>query len=333
MPLPVLICDDSSMARKQLTRALPDNWDAELSYAENGEQALEQIRAGKADLLLLDLTMPVLDGFGVLQAIRNHDLPTLVIVVSGDIQPESQRKVRELGALAFLKKPVDSELLCQTLEQFGLLQLLEQPAPQPEALQVEDSEPDFNDWCQEVVNISKGRAANLLARTINSQVELSIPRVCSLTTRQLSERLQHGNRADDNYITLQGFTGAGISGEILMDIDSEGTERLIGLLYDEAELREARLEALMETVNLLTGAFLKSLSDTLHLPFSVGQPVLRHGPSLERVLHENALAREESFLAIGFHYTIADLTHCQQYLLFTPRSAEALAERAKVSLE
>ncbi len=330
MPLPVLICDDSSMARKQLTRALPEGWDVELSYAENGQQALEQIRAGKADLLLLDLTMPVMDGFEVLQAIRKHDLPTLVIVVSGDIQPESRKRVMELGALAFLKKPIDKQELRQILEQFGLLQLVEgasHPIAPP------DREIDFTDWCREVVNVAKGRAANLLARTINSQVELSVPEVYSLTTSELSDRLIKGNRADDNYIVLQGFTGVGISGEILMNIDAEGTERLIKLLYDEEELREARLEALMETVNLLTGAFLKALRDTLQLPFSVGQPVLRHGPSLMRVLHEKAIERQGRFLAIGFHYTITDLTHCQQYLLFTPRSVEALRERAKISLD
>ena len=62
----LLVCDDSNMARKQLLRALPADWPVTISQAANGEEALEQLRAAHFDLLLLDLTMPVLDGYGVL---------------------------------------------------------------------------------------------------------------------------------------------------------------------------------------------------------------------------------------------------------------------------
>ena len=89
MTIPILICDDSSFARKQMVRALPDNWDVCISFAENGEEAITAIKAGKADILFLDLNMPVLDGYGTLKIISEQDLPTLTIVVSGDIQPEA----------------------------------------------------------------------------------------------------------------------------------------------------------------------------------------------------------------------------------------------------
>lgn len=83
MTIPVLICDDSGFARKQITQALPKHWDADLFYAQNGQEALELIRMGKADALFLDLTMPVMDGFEVLETIHREDLPTLPIVISG----------------------------------------------------------------------------------------------------------------------------------------------------------------------------------------------------------------------------------------------------------
>jgi DNA-binding NtrC family response regulator len=120
MSVPVLVVDDSNFARKQVIRALPKSWDIELSQAADGQQAIEMIKAGKGDIVLLDLTMPVLDGFGVLEQIKAHDLPAMVIVISGDIQPEAFTRVMKLGALAFIKKPLDSAELTKVLSDFGI---------------------------------------------------------------------------------------------------------------------------------------------------------------------------------------------------------------------
>jgi len=120
MSTPVLICDDSSFARKQMARALPNDWDIELTFAGNGEEALVAIKEGKADILFLDLTMPVLDGYGVLEAIRAEDLPTMVIVVSGDIQPEARDTVKKLGALEFIKKPITTDKITEILTAYGI---------------------------------------------------------------------------------------------------------------------------------------------------------------------------------------------------------------------
>ena len=122
MGLPVIICDDSSFARKQMIRALPENWDVEITLASQGEEALSAIKEGKGEVMFLDLTMPVLDGYGVLEQIRAQDLPSVVIVVSGDVQPEAYERVKKLGALDFIKKPVDREIVRSVLTQYGVLQ-------------------------------------------------------------------------------------------------------------------------------------------------------------------------------------------------------------------
>lgn len=121
MAIPLLICDDSSMARKQVAKALPPGWEVDITYAANGLEALEAIKAGKAEMLFLDLTMPEMDGFEVLEHIRKLDLNTVVIVISGDIQPVARDRVLALGALDFIKKPVSPEKIASTLEKFGLL--------------------------------------------------------------------------------------------------------------------------------------------------------------------------------------------------------------------
>jgi len=109
------------MARKQMARALPDNWEVEVSFAKHGEEALEIIKAGGAEIMFLDLTMPVLDGYQTLEAIKAQDLPIMVIVVSGDIQPEARDRVKKLGALEFIKKPVDKEKAEQVLMEYGII--------------------------------------------------------------------------------------------------------------------------------------------------------------------------------------------------------------------
>ena len=57
MSLPVLICDDSALARKSIARSLPKDWDISITFAENGELGIEAIRQGKGDIVFLDLNI------------------------------------------------------------------------------------------------------------------------------------------------------------------------------------------------------------------------------------------------------------------------------------
>lgn len=121
MTIPLLICDDSNMARKQVARALPEEWEVDVTFATNGSEALEVIRSGKGEMVFLDLTMPVLDGYGVLETVKEEGLKAMIIVISGDIQPEAIQRVTSLGALDFIRKPVSKEKLRETLDKFGLI--------------------------------------------------------------------------------------------------------------------------------------------------------------------------------------------------------------------
>jgi CheY-like chemotaxis protein len=100
----ILICDDSALARKQMAKALPDGLNAEITFAADGKEAVGMLRNHEAELLFLDLNMPEMDGYQVLDVILKEDLPILTIVVSGDIQPEAKERVRKLGAIGFIKK-------------------------------------------------------------------------------------------------------------------------------------------------------------------------------------------------------------------------------------
>lgn len=121
MPTPVLVCDDSAMARKMLIKSLPPEWDIEITQAANGLEALEAYRAGKAEIMFLDLTMPEMDGYGVLEQLQKEGLDTFVVVVSADIQPIAQERVKKLGAVAFCKKPVNPQEIQTILKQYGIV--------------------------------------------------------------------------------------------------------------------------------------------------------------------------------------------------------------------
>jgi chemotaxis protein CheY-P-specific phosphatase CheC/CheY-like chemotaxis protein len=134
MTTKLLICDDSNMARKQVARSLPDGWDVDISYAANGLEGIEAIKAGKGDVLLLDLNMPEMDGYEVLETIIAQDLPTLTIVISGDIQPEAHQRVTSLGALGFIKKPVSKEVLTKVLSAYGVFTYVDSSANEQEPI-------------------------------------------------------------------------------------------------------------------------------------------------------------------------------------------------------
>lgn len=120
MGLPVLVVDDSTLARRLLINALPDAWDIDVSQASNGSDAIAAYREGRASVMFLDLTMPGMTGFDVLETVRAEGLDSFVIVVSADIQPEARARVKALGAVAFVEKPVSSEKLLPILKEYGL---------------------------------------------------------------------------------------------------------------------------------------------------------------------------------------------------------------------
>lgn len=121
MSIPLLICDDSNMARKQVKKSLPDEWDVDITFATNGVEGIEAIRQGKGEMVFLDLTMPEMDGYAVLECVKNEGLKSIIIVISADIQPEARERVMGAGALDFIKKPINKDKLAEVLRKYGLL--------------------------------------------------------------------------------------------------------------------------------------------------------------------------------------------------------------------
>ena len=64
--------------------------------------------------------MPVIDGVGVLQYIKENKIECFVVVISADIQPEMKQTVMSFGALTFIEKPVSMGALAEVMHKFGI---------------------------------------------------------------------------------------------------------------------------------------------------------------------------------------------------------------------
>ncbi len=84
----------------------------ETVLAADGEQALERLEQESLDLVLLDVCMPVMDGWSVLESIRG---PTRVVVISGRPAPGDLRRAFELGAADYVRKPFLPEELVEAV--------------------------------------------------------------------------------------------------------------------------------------------------------------------------------------------------------------------------
>lgn len=113
----ILVVDDDAFNRDVLEQELEALGHACI-LAKDGEQALEQLRQGPIDIVLLDIMMPGLDGFGVLETVRTNpawrDIPVIVISALHDLK--STARGIELGAVDYLPKPFEPAMLKARLD-------------------------------------------------------------------------------------------------------------------------------------------------------------------------------------------------------------------------
>lgn len=325
MATPVLICDDSAFARKQMARAIPDGWDVAISFASNGKEAIGAIRSGKADVIFLDLNMPVMDGYETMQYIRQHDLPCLVIVVSGDVQPSARERMLALGALDFIRKPIDNQKLNTLLSQYGIYTGDSSASKREVAVgqQQLSSIHDKIDVYRELVNVAMGRAGESLARLLGEFIDLPVPNVNLIESNELHMAIAEIGRNERVSAVSKGFNSAGIRGEALVIFSDTKVENIIDLLNygGHADSEQNQLEALIDVSNILTGACLNALSAQLHVAFSHSHPILlgQHN-ELDELLSGNGM-RWGKVMAVEIAYAIKHKDISFDMLLLFPQTA------------
>jgi|HubBroStandDraft_6_1064221.scaffolds.fasta_scaffold50541_2 two-component system LytT family response regulator len=100
-----IIVDDEPLARRKIRSLLKDDPDVELvAEAPGGQDALSAIRRLAPDLVFLDVQMPEIDGFGVLERLKPEEIPLLVFVTAYD---QYALRAFEFSAVDYILKPVD----------------------------------------------------------------------------------------------------------------------------------------------------------------------------------------------------------------------------------
>ncbi|MBL1378625.1 response regulator [Zobellella iuensis] len=324
----ILICDDSVLARKQMARSLPGDWEVQLDFAEHGRAALEHLHTRGADVLFLDLNMPELDGYGVLEAIKKADLPVMTLVVSGDIQPQARDRVRALGAMGFVKKPIDGQELVGLLRRYGLYQPAAMAPSQPRDNAPDEPSLSLHDYLQELANVAMGQASDLLARLFDVFIRQPIPRVARIARSELSMAISAVESSCYSAV-CQGFVGAGVSGEALLLFSDASIEEMSRLLhYDAPTTRAPEVEILMDMSSILFGAFLKGMGDQLDIRLGLGHPTVLGRHQRIDVLLEHHSKQSEQLLCIEIPYAIEHHhIHCNLLVLLTEESVRRLEQR------
>ena len=113
----ILLVEDNEMNRDMLGRRLQRRG-FEVVYAEDGEQALTQASAEQPDLILMDLSLPVMDGWEATRRLKadgeHGDVP--IVALTAHAMAQDEQKALDAGCDAFETKPVDFSSLLQTVE-------------------------------------------------------------------------------------------------------------------------------------------------------------------------------------------------------------------------
>ncbi|NDV26074.1 AAA family ATPase [Desulfovibrio sp. JC010] len=118
----ILLVEDSEDNRMVIDMFLKDA-PYKITYAENGQEGLEKYKEGEYGIVLMDIQMPIMDGYEATKAIRlyeeEHDLnQTPIMALTANAFQEDEQKALECGCTAHMAKPVKKKKLLRTLEEF-----------------------------------------------------------------------------------------------------------------------------------------------------------------------------------------------------------------------
>lgn len=117
MPYKILICEDNEKNRR-LMKDLLEYHGYEVYLAKNGEEGIEMAKKVKPVLILMDMQMPVLDGFEAIKRIRqdNEIKHIKIIGVTSFAMPTDKERVIQAGADYYIAKPIDTRALPEIIK-------------------------------------------------------------------------------------------------------------------------------------------------------------------------------------------------------------------------
>lgn len=117
----ILVVEDNAI-NQMVIKMITKKWlNTEVAYANNGREGVDAVRDKKFDLILMDLQMPVMDGYEATIAIRNgeageHNKNIPIIAVTADVMETTKLRVAEIGMNHYLSKPIRNETLFKAIK-------------------------------------------------------------------------------------------------------------------------------------------------------------------------------------------------------------------------
>lgn len=112
----ILIVEDTELNIDLLTQLLEDDYT--LLIARDGEQGVNMANKNKPDLILMDISLPIMDGYEATRRIREKMPTTPIIGLSAHAMGGHEQKAKEAGCNDYLTKPVDEGLLFAALNKY-----------------------------------------------------------------------------------------------------------------------------------------------------------------------------------------------------------------------
>ena len=200
----ILVVDDVEENRKLMEASLKD-FDLELTMAENGKEAIDKLKNLNVDLILMDLRMPIMDGYEAAGIIKADDklkqIPLIALTAS--VMGEALEKVSQYGFDGYLRKPVIIEELIEELSKYLEYHFIDEHIAQNNHLKILDFEKLEvvldklqNELNSEWINIKDGGDFSLIEKFANKLNDLSIEEDIYILNDYAQELIKNINAFD-----------------------------------------------------------------------------------------------------------------------------------------
>ena len=139
-PRRVLVVDDGDSNRR-LVRLILERAGCVITEAENGQEAVEKTLAGDFEIILMDMQMPIMDGYQATKKLRDLNYTAPIIALTANVLKDDEIKCKEHGCSGFVPKPINMDLLIQTMAELLKVDLEESTVDQTDSIQVDESSP------------------------------------------------------------------------------------------------------------------------------------------------------------------------------------------------
>jgi len=113
----ILVVDDAAFMRLMVSDIVKKGGYTVIGEAENGQKAIEKYKKLRPDIVMMDITMPDMDGIAAVKEIKKIDANAKIIICSAMGQQETVTKAIQAGAINFIVKPFIKEKILEVIEQ------------------------------------------------------------------------------------------------------------------------------------------------------------------------------------------------------------------------